>query len=239
MLPETGEVVAFSLEYVDLIASLASQAAVALTNTQLIQDLRNLLYAFIKSIAAAIDEKSPYTGGHINRVVDLTLMIANKINEVNQGTFKDVYLNEDEIEELRLAAFLHDVGKITTPENVVDKSTKLEAIFDRIHFVETRFDYIGQSIENAYLKKKNELLQNENPDSSELKRLDEDCAAEIKTLRDEIEFIRECNTTGEFMSDDKIERIKEIAQKTYTLNGETSNCPKNVYVKRRDLYLSQ
>ncbi len=239
-LPETGEVVAFSLEYVDLIASLASQAAVALTNTQLIQDLRNLLYSFIKSIAAAIDEKSPYTGGHINRVVDLTLMIADKINEANQGKFKDVNLNEDEIEELRLAAFLHDVGKITTPEYVVDKSTKLEAIFDRIRFVETRFEFIEQSIENAYLKKKLVLLQNENPDRSEIARLDEDCAADIRTLRDEIKFIRECNITGEFMGDEKVERIKKIAKKTYALNGGshlylTDNEVENLCIRKGSL----
>jgi GAF domain-containing protein len=77
---ETGEVVPFSDEYVDLIASLASQAAVALTNAHLVKDLNNLFYAFIKSIATAIDEKSPYTGGHIKRVVDLSMMIAEMIN---------------------------------------------------------------------------------------------------------------------------------------------------------------
>jgi len=220
-LPETSEVVAFSTEYVDLIASLASQAAVALTNTQLIQDLRNLLYAFIKSIATAIDEKSPYTGGHINRVVDLSLMIARKINETSQGKFENVYFSDDEIEELRLAAWMHDVGKITTPENVVDKSTKLETIVDRVHHIETRFNFIAKSIENIYLQKKIMLLESGEGSESEIKHMDEELSAEIDTLGEELEFIKACNSPGEFMSDDKIERINEIAKKTYTSNGES------------------
>ncbi len=94
--PETEEVIPFSSEYVDLVASLASQAAVALTNAQLIQDLRDLFDAFIRSIATAIDEKSPYTGGHINRVVDLTMMIAEKINHTTEGAFKDLSFDDEE-----------------------------------------------------------------------------------------------------------------------------------------------
>lgn len=96
---ETGEAIPFSAEYVELIASLSSQAAVALTNAQLMQSLRDLFYSFIKSIATAIDAKSPYTGGHIRRVVDLSIMLANQINATSDGPFSDVSFNEDEIEE--------------------------------------------------------------------------------------------------------------------------------------------
>lgn len=218
--PETGEVVAFSKEYVDLIGSLASQAAVALTNRQLIQNLRNLLYAFIKSIATAIDEKSPYTGGHINRVVSLTMMFAETINNTNEGKFKDVNFNEDEMEELRLAAWMHDVGKITTPEYVVDKSTKLQTIFDRISLIETRFQIIAQSIENRYLNRKIELLQNGKTNSSEIKQLDKKLADDIKLLHEELDFIKSCNKPNEFLSNDKIEKIKEITNKTYSFGNK-------------------
>lgn len=218
--PETNEVIAFSPEYVDLIGSLASQAAVALTNRQLIEDLKNLFYAFIKSIATAIDEKSPYTGGHINRVVELTMMIADKVNEATEGPFKDIHLSEDEIEELRLAAWMHDVGKITTPEYVVDKRTKLETIFDRVNLVEARFNLIARSIENDCLNRKIELLTKQKGDISGLDRLDNELAGELEILREEKELIKSCNEAGEFMSDDRIERIKEIAGKTYSLNGE-------------------
>ncbi len=214
-IPETGEVVAFSKDYVDLVASLASQAAVALTNTQLIQDLKNLFYAFIKSIATAIDEKSPYTGGHINRVVDLTMMIAEEINKTDHGPFKDVIFNEDEIEELRLAAWMHDVGKITTPENVIDKSTRLQAIFDRENLIETRFQMIFKSIENEYLQRKIEFLQNGISDESKMKIMGQELADKIRDLGEELKFIKACNNPGEFMSDEKIDRIKKIAKKNY------------------------
>jgi len=218
--PETGEVVEFSKEYVDLIASLASQAAVSLTNTQLIHDLKNLFYSFIKSIATAIDEKSPYTGGHINRVVDLTMMITEKINETDEGPFKDVFLNEDEVEEMRLAAWMHDVGKITTPEYVVDKSTKLQTIFDRIHNIETRFQLIAESIKNRYLHRKIELLHSEPNNRLEMERLDKELERKIQTLDEELDFIQSCNHPGEFMSEDKIDRIREISKKTYFSNGK-------------------
>jgi len=214
-IPETGEVVAFSKDYVDLVASLASQAAVALTNTQLIQDLKNLFYSFIKSIATAIDEKSPYTGGHITRVVDLTMMIAEGINNTDHGPFKDVLFDEDELEELRLAAWMHDVGKITTPENVIDKSTRLQAIFDRTHLVETRFQMIANSIENEYLQRKIELLRNGISDESKIKIMDQELAHKISDLGEELKFIKACNDPGEFMSDEKIDRIKKIAKKNY------------------------
>ena len=217
--PETGDVVAFSTEYVDLIGCLASQAAVALTNTQLIQDLRNLLYAFIKSIATAIDEKSPYTGGHINRVVSLTMMLAETINNTNKGMFKNVNFNENEMEEMKLAAWMHDVGKITTPEYVMDKSKKLETIFNRISLIETRFQVIAKSIENKYLSRKVELMQNGKKNGSKIKQLDNELAGNIKLLQEELDFIKKCNNPGEFLSDDKIEKIKEIANKTYSFNN--------------------
>ena len=218
--PETGDVVAFSKEYVNLIGSLASQAAVALTNRQLIEDLRNLLYAFIKSIATAIDEKSPYTGDHINRVVSLTMILAETINNTKEGKFKDVNFNEDEMEELRLAAWMHDVGKIITPEYVVNKSTKLQTIFDRIGLTETRFQVIAQSIEGRYLTRKIKLLQNGKTNSSKIKQLDKKLADDIKLLHEELDFIKSCNKPNEFLSNDKIEKIKEIANKTYSFGNK-------------------
>lgn len=215
--PETGEVIEFSNEYVDDIASLASQAAVALTNTQLIQDLKDLLYAFIKSIAMAIDEKSSYTGGHIKRVVELSMMIAEKINETKNPPFEDIAFDNYEMEELHISAWMHDIGKITTPEYVVDKSTKLQTIFDRIILVETRFNLIRKFIENKYLNRKLELLQ-KGADKKEIDSLDSELVAELKILESDLEFIKSSNLPGEFMSDDKISRIKEIAAKTYLLS---------------------
>jgi HD-GYP domain-containing protein (c-di-GMP phosphodiesterase class II) len=217
---ETGEVIAFSSEYVHLVISLASQAAVALTNTQLIQNLRELFYAFIKSIATAIDEKSPYTGGHITRVVDLTMMIAKFINETDQEPYSDITFNEDEMEELRLAAWMHDVGKITTPEIVVDKATKLQTVFDRIEFVEQRFNVISKSIENKYLRQKIELLSMGDPQKDALDLIEQQMNQEITDLTNDFEFLKSINLASEFMDDDKVERLKSIAENTYILNDQ-------------------
>ncbi len=218
--PDTDEVIPFSSEYVDLVASLASQAAVALTNAQLIQDLKKLFDAFIRSIATAIDEKSPYTGGHINRVVDLTMMIAEKINHTNEGSFKDLSFDDDELQALRMAAWMHDVGKITTPEHVVDKATKLETIQDGLNLIETRFGLIAKTIENERLRRKIDLWQKGDISAGDSEEWKAGLAEELKSLTEDLEFIRGCNTPGEFMSDEKIERLETIARKTYVVDGE-------------------
>ncbi len=150
--PLTGEVIPFPKEFENTIISLASQAAVALENARLIKELQELLDAFIRSIATAIDEKSPYTAGHIRRVTELTMMIARKINETETGVYQDHSFSADELEELRIAAWLHDVGKITTPEYVVDKAQKLATIFDRIELVRTRFALIRELKEKENLR---------------------------------------------------------------------------------------
>ena len=219
--PETKQVVPFSTDYVDLVGSLASQAAVALTNAQLIQDLKNLLDAFIRSIATAIDEKSPYTGGHINRVVDLTMMVVDHINAAQDGRFKGVFFNDEEKEELRMAAWMHDVGKITTPEWVVDKSTKLQSIVDRVHLIEDRFSLIEMIMENALLQRKIAATGSVGQDSVKAGEMDEAHLSELASLRDDLEFIKSCNQPGEFISDEKLDRLKNIAAKTFVHANET------------------
>ncbi len=218
---DTGEVVAFSSDYVDLIASLASQAAVALTNAQLVQDLKNLLYSFIKSIAAAIDEKSPYTAGHIDRVVTLTMMIAEEVNACDSGLFEDINFTEDELEELKLAAWMHDVGKITTPEYVVDKHTKLETIHDRIELIETRFDMIEQIMRRSHLEKKLHMVQLGEKDPKVLEEMDLHLEQNVAKLKEDREFVANCNVPREYMDDEKVKRIVEIASKKYEIEGKS------------------
>lgn len=194
----TGEVIDFSPEYQEMIMSLASQAAVAISNNRLIHDLESLLESFIRTIATAIDEKSPYTGGHVKRVAELTMTMAHKINSINYGKFAGVKLSDDQLNELRLAAWLHDVGKITTPEYVIDKATKLEAVHDRIHDVKTRMELI----------KRDFLPEKDEPAGK--------VAAKIEALEEDYRFLVEANTGGEFLDDDKIARIKEIAKLKWT-----------------------
>jgi len=151
---KTGKVVKFSKKSEEIASSLASQAAVALTNNRLIHDLATLFDSFIEAIATAIDEKSPYTGGHVKRVVWLAMTLAEKINQCKDGYYKDVYFTPDEMNELKISAWLHDIGKITTPEHIVDKSTKLETICDRISLLKTRFEILKRDYEIKLLKEK-------------------------------------------------------------------------------------
>ncbi len=209
--PDTREGVAFSEKAQALAMSLASQAAVALTNNRLIADLEHLLDAFIKTIATAIDEKSPYTGGHVRRVADLTMMIAEKINGTPDGPYAEVSFSADETKELHMAAWLHDVGKITTPEHVVDKSTKLEKVYDRIEDVKTRFELLRREYQLAMIntrENKSGLSQGEIEGS-------------LKALDEEYSFLAHVNCGSEFTRDEMIERIKVIAGRQWNISSQT------------------
>jgi HD-GYP domain-containing protein (c-di-GMP phosphodiesterase class II) len=209
--PDTGEVISFSGKAQELAWSLASQAAVALTNNLLITELENLLDAFIQTIAIAIDEKSPYTGGHVRRVADLTIAIAEKINEACDGHFAKISFSDDEMRELRMAAWLHDVGKITTPEHVVDKSTKLEKVYDRIGDIKTRFELLKRE----YQMVMNEARQNRAGSSPE------EASRDLQAFDEEYQFLVRINNGCEFTADEMIERIKIIAQRKWSTSTQT------------------
>ncbi len=148
----TGEIVPFSDADRRLAESLASQAAIALTNRQLIGQLERLFESFIGLINAAIDEKSPYTAGHCQRVPVLTMMFADAVCAVAAGPFKDFTMTDADRYELKIAGLLHDCGKVTTPVHIVDKATKLQTIFDRIHLIDTRFEVLKRDAEIAMLR---------------------------------------------------------------------------------------
>ncbi|MEX0871047.1 MAG: GAF domain-containing protein, partial [Aquisalimonadaceae bacterium] len=124
--PDTGAVIPFGGLEQRLAESLASQAAVALTKKELIDGQKALFQSFIQLIATAIDRKNPTTGKHCERVPKLALMLADAALEATEGPLRDFTLTEDEYFELQVGAWLHDCGKITTPEDVLNKATKLE-----------------------------------------------------------------------------------------------------------------
>ena len=172
----------------------------------------NLMESFIKLIASAIDDKSPYTGGHCERVPELAAMLAEQANKSHLGIFKKFnFKDENAWREFRIAALLHDCGKVTTPEYVVDKATKLETIHNRIHEIRTRFEVLLRDAQIAYLEG---LL-----DGKETKELLMQRRREAEaTLFDDFAFLAECNIGGEFMDVQKIERLKQIASTTWMRN---------------------
>ena len=201
---QTNTVVPFDLATQSLVEALSSQAAVALDNRQLLEGQKKLLDSFVQLIATAIDRKSPYTSGHCQRVPVLADMIADAACAASSGPFADFDLTDDERYEIHMAAWMHDCGKVTTPEYVMDKSTKLETIFDRIHTVQTRFTVLQRDAEITYLKGK---LANEGTEAERKAELD----ATLARLEQERAFIEAANIGGEFLADEKIERIKQVA----------------------------
>ena len=208
--PQSGEIVAFSASYQRLAESLASQAAIALTNRMLIIQLEQLFESFINLINTAIDEKSPYTGGHCQRVPQLTMMLAEAVNETREGPLALFSMNDKDRYELKIAGLLHDCGKVTTPVHVVDKATKLETIFDRVHLIDTRFEVLKRDAEIEYMKKKLAL-------SGKGKRMDTDeedkrYRDRLRQLDDDRGFLHACNIGGERMKDADVERVLRIAK---------------------------
>ena len=212
--PASGEVVAFSDADQRLAESLASQAAIALTNRQLINQLEALFESFIAMINTAIDEKSPYTGGHCQRVPELTMMLAEAVNETKQGPLRDFDMSDKDRYELKIAGLLHDCGKVTTPVHVVDKATKLESIFDRIHLIDTRFEVLKRDAEIELLKS-NAALQQQGLDELSLRertnQLEQAYKARLRQFDQDREFLRKCNIGGEFMPPQAQEHVRKIA----------------------------
>ena len=243
---ESNESIPFSGESQEMTESLTSQAAVALTNNRLIQGLEGLLESFITLVATAIDEKSPYTGGHVRRVAELTITIAKKINKSKEGPYADVFFNEDQMREIRIAAWLHDVGKVTTPEYVVDKSTKLETICDRIELLKTRFEVLKRDREIELLRKsivdRNAplgLSSRSGGRGGEGGLLSDDDHFN-GMLEDDLNFLINANVGTEFMGREKIERLKNIAQRRWTFDGKeasilTDNEISNLSIQRGTL----
>ncbi len=213
-------VLPFSESAQKLTEAMASQAAVAITQNRLIQNLEDLFNALIKVIASAVDEKSKYTAGHIQRVAELTLMIAEELNSASEGKYTDVAFDANQMDELRIAGWLHDIGKITTPEYVVDKSTKLETIFDRIHIVKLRFETLYAQMECRMLQEVTALdaAAADYPDRK--KALIDETKTRLAELREDLEFLEKINFGGEFMAPELKERVDRIAAVTYYANGE-------------------
>jgi HD-GYP domain-containing protein (c-di-GMP phosphodiesterase class II) len=206
---DKGTVVPFTVEDQRLAESLASQAAIALTNRMLITQLENLFESLIDLINTAIDEKSPYTGGHCNRVPALTMMLAEAASRAEFGPLAAFRMTDKDRYELKIAGLLHDCGKITTPVHVVDKATKLETIFDRVHFVIQRFEILKRNAEIDMLRAQAKALDEGNKvAASAAALLFED---RIKQIEDDQAFIRRVNIGGEKMSADDQARVNVIA----------------------------
>ncbi|MBI9102151.1 MAG: GAF domain-containing protein [Spirochaetales bacterium] len=203
-----GSIIGFSEEIQSFVEALSASAATSLYNWELLETQHRLFDSMIEFTAGAIDAKSQYTGGHCERVPKIALKLAEAADRLEDGPFADFKINSsEEWRELKISAWLHDCGKMTTPEFVVDKATKLETIVNRIHEIRTRFEVL---LRDAEIEKYQFLLDGGEPKAAE--RLFSERAA---ALQDEFRFIADCNSGDKFMEEGDVERIKEIGAKKW------------------------
>jgi HD-GYP domain-containing protein (c-di-GMP phosphodiesterase class II) len=197
----------FTKDDMDMTSTYANWAASAITKNRLIESLEELLLSFLKSISVALARKSQYGYSHIDKVAKLMKVVSKKISE-DKSFFPDVEYDEDQLKELEIAAWMHDVGKIATPEYIIDKATKLETIYDRVAEIESRFDYIIEALKRIDLEIKYEGK----------KGLGFDIDSEISRLESDIEFIKKINQPS-FLTDSNLKRLKEIKDRSYKIDG--------------------
>ena len=200
-------IIPFSAADQHLVESLASQAAIALTNRRLIKQMEDLFESFINLINAAIDDKSPYTGGHCERVPILTMLLAEAASRTDAGPLKDFVMTDKDRYELKIAGLLHDCGKVTTPVHVVDKATKLHTLFDRIHLIDERFEILKRDAEIAMLR---EMLDAKNAHAQT--QIQQAWTLRCQQLNADRDFLRHCNIGAEKMPPEDQARVRQIAQ---------------------------
>lgn len=183
--------------------TLVSVAAIALRNAQLYAAEQNMFRSFVSAIASAIDAKSPGTAGHCRRVPEITMLLAEAVNRASTGAFADFTLDEDAWESLELAAWLHDCGKVVTPEWLIDKSTKLQGIHDRIELIALRCEILRR---DAALELQKALAAGQDAETAQ-----HACRARLQKLDDDLAFIKKCNEGAEFMSTEALARLQDIA----------------------------
>jgi HD-GYP domain-containing protein (c-di-GMP phosphodiesterase class II) len=206
-----GEIIPFPEHKISYVKALSSNAALALDNNRLIRAQKELFDSFVRLIAGAIDTKSPYTGGHCQRVPVIAGMLAGAASSSTTPAFRDFQLTEDERYELFVASWLHDCGKVTTPEYVVDKATKLETNYNRIHEIRTRFEVLWRDADIEYYK-------GIAGTSGDRERLQGEREREREQLRQDFTFIAKCNVGGEFMAPEQIKRLEEIGGRVWWRN---------------------
>ncbi len=209
--PRNGSVIEFSIEDQQLVESLASQAAIALTNRLLVNHLENLFESFISLINQVIDDKSPHTGKHCDRVPALTMMLADAAASCDVGPLKCFSMTEKDRYELKIAGLLHDCGKVTTPVHVIDKATKLQTIYDRMATIDTRFEVVKRDAELAFLQSR--LDAAEKNDKRIADEAQQRFEQRMKEIHNDREFLRFCNLGAEEMKREHEQRVRQISSK--------------------------
>ena len=212
---DTAPFDAFDIESTN---ALAAQASIAIVNAALIHELQESFENFITTISTVINTKTKETGEHVRRVSLIADMIAKAIHDSTTGKYKDTFYTKEELKQINLAALLHDVGKITTPEYIMDKSNKLEKITDRITLIDERIEILKRDTEIEYLNKELAYLKSDKPMPNDFENEKKSALDAFEEIRS---FLHECNVGSEYLDDDKIKRLATLAQIQYHLKDES------------------
>lgn len=208
-LDHKGEIVPFDTGIQEIIESLASLASSTLTKRRLIDAQRELMESFVQIIARTIDHKSPVTGKHCENVPTIAMILAKAVCESTEGVYSDKDFTEEELYELNMAAWMHDCGKITSPEYIIEKGTKLQLMSDRFDLVENRFTLFKQHLYIDLLEAQSMLTEGQF--SAKQVEYMEQCAK----LEEDLEFLRVTNAGGEFLAEECVERIAAIGRQSW------------------------
>jgi len=216
-LDHKGRAIPFEKADIDIAQAYSAYCAIAITKNRLIEDLEKLLLSFLESIAVAMDAKSPVGYGHITRVGKMMELFSEAINR-DQGTYKEKHYDRDQLLQLKLAAWMHDIGKIATPEAILNKAAKLETIYNRISEVAQRFERVILSLKLTLAQKEIDYLKGD--ETIDIEKAREETEAQIKQLRDDLHYIKEKNLPSGLMDDSDIARIEAIAARRYEVDGK-------------------
>ena len=189
---------------------LSGALSVAIETRRLIEGQKKLFDAVIRLVADAIDAKSSHTGGHCERVPQLAETLIQRMCEAREGPFAEVKMTETELEEFHLGAWLHDCGKVTSSDHIIDKATKLEALYNRIHEVRMRFEVLWRDAELDYLKQMKQEAA-----GADTVRLQGELQRRREQLQDDFAFVARCNVGVEAMPDEDIQRLNVIGQQVW------------------------
>lgn len=201
--------ISFNVESQKLAQSVCSLAGLAIENRRLSENYAQLLESFIEVLARAIDAKSPYTGSHCQRVPVIARLLATAAVQEDSGPLRNFEMSSDDWYSLHIASWLHDCGKVTTPEYIVDKATKLETIYNRIHEIRNRFEILRRDAHIDYLKKR---LKN----SDTQENLQARFVASVKQLEEDFDFVARCNIGDTPLKDSDIKRLEQISRQRFT-----------------------
>jgi HD-GYP domain-containing protein (c-di-GMP phosphodiesterase class II) len=215
-----NKIVEFTDLDIEQTTTYANLCASAITKNKLIEDLEKLIISFLESISYALSVKSPYGYEHISRVKELMGYVAHEVNK-DKTVYKDINYTDEEFQQLELAAWMHDIGKIATPEHILDKATRLETLYDQIHTIKMRFNYVKYFLKSEMLETKCKFLNGEY--QIHMDQVEHKYAQTIEELESDFDFVSQANLAFKVMSDDDIARIKDIGEKSFMIDGNKVN----------------